>query len=174
MLPLLIIGFAIAQGSGAIAGEEERGTLDILLSNPTTRLQVLLQKFAAMVTGILILGLVLWASVLIGAAIVDMDLSIVRAAEATLSGMFLGTAFGTLALALGSATGKRGLSTAAAGAVAVTAYFINALVPLAAMFGYVNTLRSMSQGRAQFTMHFDQYKVVPNQVSEEIQTRLAG
>ena len=51
---------------------------------------------------------------------------------------------------------------------------INALVPLAAMFGYVNTLRSISQGRAQFTMHFDQYKVVPNQVSEEIQTRLAG
>ena len=51
---------------------------------------------------------------------------------------------------------------------------INALVPLAAMFGYVNTLRSMSQGRAQFTMHFDKYKVVPNQVSEEIQTRLAG
>jgi len=51
---------------------------------------------------------------------------------------------------------------------------INALVPLAAMFGYVNTLRSMSQGRAQFTMHFDRYKVVPSQVSEEIQTRLAG
>ena len=51
---------------------------------------------------------------------------------------------------------------------------ITALVPLAAMFGYVNTLRSMSQGRAQFTMHFDQYRVVPNQVSEEIQTRLAG
>ncbi|MFQ5765758.1 MAG: elongation factor G [Rhodospirillales bacterium] len=51
---------------------------------------------------------------------------------------------------------------------------INALVPLATMFGYVNTLRSMSQGRAQFTMHFDRYAVVPNQVSEEIQTRLAG
>ena len=51
---------------------------------------------------------------------------------------------------------------------------INALVPLAAMFGYVNTLRSMSQGRAQFTMHFDQYKVVPNQASEEIQHQLAG
>ncbi len=130
LVPILFLIFAIAQGSGAIAGEEERGTLDILLSNPTTRLQVLLQKFAAMVTGILMLGLVLWASVLIGAAIVDMDLSIVRAAEATLSGMFLGTAFGTLALALGSATGKRGLSIAVAGAVAIAAYFINALVPL--------------------------------------------
>ena len=51
---------------------------------------------------------------------------------------------------------------------------INATVPLATMFGYVNTLRSMSQGRAQFTMHFDHYEAVPNQVSEEIQTRLAG
>jgi elongation factor G len=54
------------------------------------------------------------------------------------------------------------------------AHVINAEVPLATMFGYVNTLRSMSQGRAQFTMHFDHYAVVPNQVSEEIQTRLAG
>jgi len=51
---------------------------------------------------------------------------------------------------------------------------INAMVPLANMFGYVNTLRSQSQGRAQFTMTFDHYAVVPNQVSEEIQARLAG
>ena len=51
---------------------------------------------------------------------------------------------------------------------------IDAHVPLANMFGYVNTLRSMSQGRAQFTMQFDHYEVVPSQVSEEIQTRLAG
>ncbi|MEE8351540.1 MAG: elongation factor G [Rhodospirillales bacterium] len=51
---------------------------------------------------------------------------------------------------------------------------INSMVPLSTMFGYVNTLRSMSQGRAQFTMHFDHYHVVPNQVFEEIQTRLAG
>ncbi len=51
---------------------------------------------------------------------------------------------------------------------------VNAMVPLASMFGYVNTLRSLSQGRAQFTMQFDHYDVVPNQVSEEIQQRLAG
>jgi len=51
---------------------------------------------------------------------------------------------------------------------------VNAMVPLANMFGYVNSLRSMSQGRAQFTMQFDHYDVVPNQVSEEIQQRLAG
>lgn len=51
---------------------------------------------------------------------------------------------------------------------------IDALVPLANMFGYVNNLRSLSQGRAQFTMTFDHYSVVPNQVSEEIQAKLAG
>ncbi len=51
---------------------------------------------------------------------------------------------------------------------------ISATVPLANMFGYVSTLRSMSQGRAQFTMHFDKYAEVPHQVSEEIKTRLAG
>jgi elongation factor G len=51
---------------------------------------------------------------------------------------------------------------------------INAFVPLANMFGYVNTLRSQSQGRAQFSMTFDHYSIVPNQVSEEIKARLAG
>ena len=48
------------------------------------------------------------------------------------------------------------------------------MVPLANMFGYVNTLRSMSQGRAQFSMHFDHYAELPQAVSEEIRERLAG
>jgi len=51
---------------------------------------------------------------------------------------------------------------------------INAMVPLANMFGYVNTLRSMTQGRAQYTMHFDHYAEVPQNVSEEIRAKLAG
>ncbi len=51
---------------------------------------------------------------------------------------------------------------------------INAMVPLANMFGYVNTLRSMSQGRAQFTMEFDHYEEVPSNVSDEIKAKIAG
>ncbi|MBB4285865.1 elongation factor G [Roseospira goensis] len=51
---------------------------------------------------------------------------------------------------------------------------VSAQVPLANMFGYVNTLRSMSQGRAQYTMHFDSYAEVPNNVSEEIKAKMAG
>ncbi|MEQ8734052.1 MAG: elongation factor G [Rhodospirillaceae bacterium] len=51
---------------------------------------------------------------------------------------------------------------------------IDAMVPLANMFGYVNTLRSMSQGRAQFSMVFDHYEQVPNNVSDEIKAKMAG
>jgi elongation factor G len=45
---------------------------------------------------------------------------------------------------------------------------VNAMVPLANMFGYVNTLRGMSQGRAQFTMQFDHYETVPQHVADEV------
>lgn len=48
---------------------------------------------------------------------------------------------------------------------------VNAMVPLANMFGYVNSLRSMSQGRAQYTMHFDHYAPVPPAVAQEVQKK---
>ncbi len=51
---------------------------------------------------------------------------------------------------------------------------IDATVPLANMFGYVNTLRSMSQGRAQYTMQFAHYADVPQMVADEIKAKLAG
>ncbi|ENN93772.1 elongation factor G [Bartonella bovis] len=50
---------------------------------------------------------------------------------------------------------------------------VNAMVPLANMFGYVNTLRSMSQGRAQYTMQFNHYEPVPLAVAQEIQKKYA-
>ena len=53
------------------------------------------------------------------------------------------------------------------------AQVVNAMVPLANMFGYVNTLRSMSQGRAQYTMQFDHYQQVPQAVAQEVQAKFA-
>jgi elongation factor G len=53
------------------------------------------------------------------------------------------------------------------------ARIVNAMVPLANMFGYVNTLRSMSQGRAQYTMHFDHYEQVPQAVADEVRAKMA-
>ncbi len=53
------------------------------------------------------------------------------------------------------------------------AQVIDAMVPLANMFGYVNSLRSMSQGRAQYTMTFDHYEQVPQAVAQEVQAKYA-
>jgi elongation factor G len=53
------------------------------------------------------------------------------------------------------------------------AVVINAMVPLANMFGYVNTLRGMSQGRASYTMQFDHYEQVPSNVAAEVQAKYA-
>ena len=53
------------------------------------------------------------------------------------------------------------------------AVVINAMVPLANMFNYVDNLRSMSQGRAQYTMQFDHYAQVPQSVAEEVQAKYA-
>jgi elongation factor G len=50
---------------------------------------------------------------------------------------------------------------------------IDAMVPLANMFGYVNTLRSMSQGRAQYSMQFNHYEQVPQAVADEVRARMA-
>ena len=51
---------------------------------------------------------------------------------------------------------------------------ITAMVPLANMFGYINTLRSMSQGRANYSMTFDHYEPVPQNVADEVKAKLAG
>jgi len=53
------------------------------------------------------------------------------------------------------------------------AQVVNASVPLANMFGYVNNLRSQTQGRATFTMVFSHYEPVPQHVSDEVLAKLA-
>jgi elongation factor G len=72
---------------------------------------------------------------------------------------------------IGDLNGRRGqIQGQEARGVAVV---INAMVPLANMFKYVDNLRSMSQGRAQYTMSFDHYEPVPTAVAQEIQKKFA-
>ena len=54
------------------------------------------------------------------------------------------------------------------------AKIVNALVPLSSMFGYINPLRSMSSGRAQFTMEFSHYDPVPQSVADDIKEKMAA
>ena len=127
MLPVLFLIFAIALGTSTIAGEEERGTLELLLSNPISRRRVIIEKFGALVVESFLLGAVVWASLAAGAVIIDMDIGIGRLAEACLGLALLGITFGALAIALGCLRGRRGFGLGVASAVAVAAYFLNAL-----------------------------------------------
>ena len=77
---------------------------------------------------------------------------------------YTGGIIGDLTSRRGQVTGQENRGNAIA---------INAFVPLANMFGYINTLRSMSSGRAQFTMQFDHYDPVPQNISDEIQAKYA-
>jgi elongation factor G len=72
---------------------------------------------------------------------------------------------------IGDLTSRRGQVTGQEPRGNATA--IACFVPLANMFGYINTLRSMSSGRAQFSMQFDHYDPVPQSISEEIQAKFA-
>ncbi len=72
---------------------------------------------------------------------------------------------------IGDLTSRRGMVTGQDSRG--NANVINAMVPLANMFGYINTLRSMTSGRAVFTMLFDHYDAVPQNISDEIQKKYA-
>jgi ABC-2 type transport system permease protein len=130
MYPLLMIVFAIGFGSGAIAGEEEHRTLDLLLSNPLNRWRLILEKFTAMVICTLLLTIIFWGTLAIGGAIIDMGLNLSRLAAVCFSGFLLAIAYGSVSLAVGCARGKRGVSIGVAGALGVYGYMLNALAPL--------------------------------------------
>jgi elongation factor G len=72
---------------------------------------------------------------------------------------------------IGDLNSRRGQITGTENRGVVTV--VNAMVPLANMFGYVNNLRSMSQGRAQYSMVFDHYEQVPQAVAQEVQAKFA-
>ena len=126
MAPLLFVIHGVVLGSGAIAGEEGRGTLEILLTEPITRRKLVAQKFAAMITNAVVLGLVLWIVLVIGTLIIDIDLRVLHIAAITFSTVLLGVTFGALAFAAGCFTGSRSTSVAIVAAVAVGTYLLNA------------------------------------------------
>jgi beta-exotoxin I transport system permease protein len=130
MVPLLLLVAAIGAGARALAGEEEAGTLGLLLSCPVSRRRLALEKLAALVAELVLLGAVLLLSLEIGARAVGMAISLAHLAAATTGAVLLALLYGALALLLGAATGKRALSASVAAAAAVAAYLVSSLAPL--------------------------------------------
>jgi ABC-2 type transport system permease protein len=131
MAPLLFMVFAIGRGADAIAGEEQRHTMELLLSNPITRSRVVLEKFAAIAIEMLVLGAVLAGSLIILAPPFGLDLSFEHYLSATLCVILLAMAFGGSALLIGSATGRKGLAVGLASAIAASTYVFESIATVA-------------------------------------------
>ncbi len=128
--PLILIVYAVTQGTAAIAGEEERGTLALLLSNPVRRRRVALQKAAAVAAGLAVGAFTFWAGLIVWARIAGVDLDIGGLASGSIMLGLIALLFAAMGLALGAATGRKGVSGGVTGAIAVATYLLNAFIPL--------------------------------------------
>lgn len=130
MAPLILLIFAIGIGANAIAGEEERKTIDLLLANPISRTRLAGEKIVALALLVLLLAVVLWLALIAFGTAVDMGIDADRLGAASASAMLLALHFGAFAMLIGCLTGRRGLSMGlAAGAVAL-AYLVSTLASL--------------------------------------------
>ncbi|MHB8958030.1 MAG: ABC transporter permease subunit [Candidatus Limnocylindrales bacterium] len=130
MLPLIVMAITIAIGAGATAGEEERGTLELLLANPVPRWRIVIEKAlgAAALAAVLCAGV--WVALAAAAQLIDVDIALERVAAALASVWLLACAIGAVAMLVGALTGRRTMSIAVALGAAILGFFLNALAPL--------------------------------------------
>lgn len=125
--PLVFFVFAIGAGSGGVAGEEERGTLDFLLAHPVRRWDWVVQRFLALGASVAALTGVLLASVALGSRLVDLEIGFPKLLAASVSVGLLTLFFGTVALAVGALRPGRAQAIAVAAGLAVAAWLLDGL-----------------------------------------------
>jgi ABC-2 type transport system permease protein len=127
--PILLLVYAVGAGSRAIAGEEEAGSLDLLLSTPVRRFRVLLDKFWAMLAASGWLVAAMWLGLVAFGPAFDLRPGLEGFTAASLNLFLLALAFGTIALATGAATGSKGLAVGVASGIALVTFILNTLAP---------------------------------------------
>lgn len=128
--PLIVAALGISIGTAAVAGEEDRGTLDLLLAQPVTRTQIIVEKFAAAVVLITAVMTALFLTLLALDPIVDLRFSLSGLFGANVTLGLFALLFCALALAVGAATGNRGLTIGISAGAAAALFFVNGLAPL--------------------------------------------
>ena len=127
MAPLILLIFAVGAGADAVAGEEERGTLDFLLAHPLRRRAYVVQRFLALTALVAALTAVLLVTTWLGSLAVDLEIGFGRLVAASVSVGLLALLFGTLALTAGSVRPGRARAIAVASGVAVAAWLLDGL-----------------------------------------------
>jgi len=124
MLPAIFIIFAVGRGARVLAGEEEDGTLELLVTLPVSRTRILVQKGAALAVDVTALGVVLFGSTWVSSQLFGLDVSVRAAANGALAMTLLGLEFGLVALAIGAVTGRRNVAVGASACLAGAAYLV--------------------------------------------------
>ncbi len=126
-IPILLVVYAIIQGTGVLAGEESNGTLDLLLAQPISRMRLFLEKTASIIVGTLaIIALTLPGWVLPYGG-VDIDVGLGRLIVATAAMTPIVLAFAGLALLAGAVLATRRDASMAVAVLAVVSFFVNTL-----------------------------------------------
>ena len=127
ILPGMFIVYGIGRGVRLVAGEEQDGTLEMVVVSPVPRARILLHKAAGLAVGIAVLGVALLVATVLASAVVGMGIPLTHAAIGAFAMVLIGVQHGWLALAIGAATGRRGLAIAVAGTAAVLAYLLHVI-----------------------------------------------
>ncbi|MEX1043353.1 MAG: ABC transporter permease subunit [Acidimicrobiia bacterium] len=127
--PVLTIVMGIGLGAQAIAGSEEDGSLEMLISHPVSRRSVVTQKAAALALTMLGAGTVVFLTILAIRGPIDLDLPVSHIGAASFNLALFGLAFGAVALLVGAITGRKSLAVGTTAGVAVFAFLANALAP---------------------------------------------
>jgi Putative exporter of polyketide antibiotics len=128
--PIVFLVFVIGSGARAIAGEEEAGTLDLLLSTPIRRRQVVFDKAAALFAATTGLALILWVTISALSPATGLKIPASDVAAACLMLLLVGVTFGSISLAIGCVTGRRALALGITSGFAGFAYVVNVLAPV--------------------------------------------
>jgi len=140
ILPALMVAFLAGMASGFTAGEESRGTIDILLSYPVSRRRLVLEKTLAIVLSAILAAVVVWIFAVAGAAASSSPLPWDKLAAALVMLVLIGLAFGAIALAIAAFTGNRGVAIGVAVALMVVMYLVDALSAIVDSLGVVRPL----------------------------------
>jgi len=131
MVPLVLIAVACSGAAAATAGEEDRGTADLLLSMPLSRGRVIFAKALAMVIAVVLVAAATLLTLVIGAPIVDLEVGVSQLAAGIGMTVLLALVFGALTLVVAAATGRRTAALGTGVGVAMAAFLLNALAPMA-------------------------------------------
>jgi ABC-2 type transport system permease protein len=130
LVPLLVAIFAIAWGARSVAGDEDAGTLDLVLAHPVSRRSLALQRFGGLLAGVVVVGAVLFAAMVAVRGAFDLgEVPVGGFLAINLHLVLFGVWFGALAYAVGAATGSKAAALGAGAGVAVLAYLANSVLP---------------------------------------------